>query len=273
MSAVWIDEPASTSNLKIERETHKLAEAPVPPGRPGDRRLQHDRGRRQGHGLRVGRQGQLRAARHPAQRCAQRAPVDFDLVAVNLDQKQPGFPEDVLPDYLTRPGRALPHRGAGHLLDRQARHSRGQDHCAACARGCAAASSTAWRTNWAPPRSRSAITATTSCETFFLNMFFGGRLKAMPPKLVSDDGRHIVIRPLAYVRREGPGPLARSTARSRSFPARCAAARRTCSASRSARCCANGSASTRAASRTCSARCRTSCPRTCSTARPSTSRD
>ena len=131
--------------------------------------------------------------------CASARRCDFELVAVNLDQKQPGFPEHVLPDYLTRARRALPHRGAGHLFDRQEAGARRARRCAACARGCAAASCTAWPANWARRRSRSATTATTSCVTLLMNMFFGGRLKGMPPKLASDDGRHVVIRPLAYV--------------------------------------------------------------------------
>jgi hypothetical protein len=90
----------------------------------------------------------------------ERAPVHFELVAVNLDQKQPGFPAHVLPAYLKR-------RGVPFHIENQDTYSivkklvpEGR-RCAACARGCAAASSTAWPANWARPRSRSATTATT----------------------------------------------------------------------------------------------------------------
>ena len=80
--------------------------------------------------------------------------------------------------------------------------------------------------------------------TFFLNLFFGGKLKTMPPKLVSDDGRHVVIRPLAYVRERDLARYADADGVPDHSVQRCAARRKTCSASRSARCCANGRRST-----------------------------
>ncbi len=162
----------------------------------------------------------------------QRAPVHFDIVAVNLDQKQPGFPEHVLPEYLQEPRRALPHRGAGHLLDRQARDPRGQDDVqpvlAAAPRHPLPRGRRARRDQdraRPPPRRHAADASCSTCSS-------AAKLKGMPPKLVSDDGRHVVIRPLAYVAETRPRALGRGARSSPSFRARCAAARRTCSASR-----------------------------------------
>ncbi len=142
-----------------------------------------------------------------------RAPVDFELLAVNLDQKQPGFPEDVLPAYLEDLG--VPFR----ILEQDTYSvvtrvvAEGKTMCGLCSRLRRGALYT-----FAAEHGITKIAlghhADDIMETLFLNLFFGGKLKAMPPKLKSDDGRHIVIRPLAYCRER---EIARY-ARAREFP-------------------------------------------------------
>ena len=199
MSAVWI-EPEETSparDLKIERETHKL-----------EKRLCREVGRaimdfnmiEEGDKVMVCVSGgkDSYAMLDILLKLKARAPIHFDIIAVNLDQKQPGFPDHVLPAYLAQ-------LGVPFHIENQDTYSivkrvipEGKTMCSLCSRLRRGilyrVADELGATKIALGHHRDDM-----LQTFFLNMFFGGKLKGMPPKLVSDDGRHIVIRPMANV--------------------------------------------------------------------------
>ena len=232
-------------------------------GHAGHRRLRPDRGRRPRHGRPVGRQGQLGADADPRRAAAARADP-FSLVAVNVDSGYEDYRHDLIAQTCDARGWELPRRAHRRSARSWTTCSIRRDTpCSLCAR---LRRGVLYRLRREVGATKIALGhhADDFIETLLLNLFFAGALKAMPARLVSDNGAHVVIRPLVYVSERGDAGLRDRSAACRSSAAAVRrAATSACSGSASSGSSAISNGSTRASSVRCCGRWATSCRATC----------